>query len=103
MNGLVTGVTPLLGRSYSAALVEKSVFSDGDHLTLSVTKPLRVFAGSFGIATTTVDSQGYGHTGVTRLAISPSGDETDVAVGYAKYWGDANITDRCSIAPMRTV
>ena len=54
-------------------------------------KPLRVFDGFLNLATTTVDSEGYAHTGTTRVAIHPEGDETDFTVGeqifrFRDFW-----------------
>lgn len=90
-DGLIAGTAPLLARSYGVALLlQKNLFGDGDHASLSVTKPLRVFDGGIDLVTTTVDDAGYPHMGLTRVGLHPDGDETDFAVGYMKFWDSAN-------------
>lgn len=90
--GLIADTTPLLARSYGMALVQQNLFGANDHASFSVTKPLRVFDGSIDLVTTRVDGEGYAHTGLTRTGLHPSGDETDFAAGYAKFWGSTNVS-----------
>ena len=91
-DGLVAGTSPLLARSYGVAMVSQNVMSKGDHFSLSLTKPLRVFDGSINMATMTVDEQGYPVAGITKVALHPDGNETDLAAGYARFWGDMNLS-----------
>ena len=90
--GLIADTTPLLARSYGMALVQQNLFGANDHASFSVTKPLRVFDGSIDLVTTSVDGEGYAHTGLTRTGLHPSGNETDFATGYAKFWGNTNVS-----------
>jgi len=81
--GLIGQVTPVTARAFGAAFLQADAFRPGDHLSVSVRKPLRVMGGSAQLAVTTVDSEGYATTSLVRVGLKPSGDETDVALAYA--------------------
>jgi hypothetical protein len=91
-DGLIAGTSALLARSYGMALVSQNLINSGDHFSLSLTKPLRVFDGSINVTTTTVDEQGYPVAGITKVSMRPDGSETDLAAGYARFWGDMNFS-----------
>jgi hypothetical protein len=80
--GLVTGVSTLLTRSYGVALVQHDSLTEGDALSFSLRKPLRVVSGSASLAMTSVDAQGFATTGTTRVGLTPTGSQTDLIAGY---------------------
>jgi hypothetical protein len=80
--GIISGVTPLYARSFGGALVQHDAFDQGDRLSVSIKSPLRVYAGSASIATTSVDGNGVATTANQKVGLGPSGAETDFAVGY---------------------
>jgi hypothetical protein len=82
-DGLIASVSPLTARAYGVSFVQANAFRDGDRLTLSVKKPLRVVSGSVQMAVTSVDDQGYPTTSLMRANLKPNGNETDMGVGYA--------------------
>ncbi len=82
-SGLVSGVSSVTARAYGVSLVQASAWRDGDLLSLSVRKPLRVVAGEAALATTSVDALGYPTTTVTPISLKPNGDETDLSLAYA--------------------
>jgi hypothetical protein len=82
-SGLVGAVTPVVARAYGVSFVQTDAFQPGDHLTVSVSKPLRVVGGSAELAVTTVDSQGFPTTSLVKVGLKPGGDETDGALAYA--------------------
>jgi subtilisin family serine protease len=81
--GLIGAVSALTARAYGAALLQDDVLRPGDHLSLSVRKPLRVMSGSAQIAVTGVDQDGYPVVSSNRVSLKPDGDETDFAMAYA--------------------
>ena len=81
--GLVSGVSAVTARAYGVSLVQAGAWRDGDLLSLSVRKPLRVVAGQAGLAVTSVDALGYPTTVVAPVSLKPNGDETDLSVAYA--------------------
>lgn len=81
--GLIASVSPMTARAYGVSFVQTDAFRDGDRLTLSARKPLRVVSGSLQLAVTNVDEQGFPTTSLVRANLKPNGDETDVGVGYA--------------------
>ncbi len=81
--GLVSGVSTVSARAYGVSLVQASAWREGDLLSLSLRKPLRVAAGQAGLATTSVDALGYPTTVVTPVSLKPNGNETDLSLAYA--------------------
>ena len=81
--GLVSGVTAVTARAYGVSLVQAGAWREGDLVSLSVRKPLKVVAGSAALTTTSVDDQGFATTSVTPISLKPSGDETDLSLAYA--------------------
>jgi subtilisin family serine protease len=82
-SGLVSGVSAVTARAYGVSLVQASAWREGDLLSLSLRKPLRVTAGMASLATTSVDADGYPTTAVTPVSLKPNGDETDLSLAYA--------------------
>ena len=82
-SGLVSGVSAVTARAYGVSLVQASAWREGDLLTASVRKPLRVIAGQAALATTSVDALGYPTTTATPITLKPNGDETDFSIAYA--------------------
>jgi subtilisin family serine protease len=82
-DGLIASVSPMTARAYGVSFVQADAFRDGDRLTLSIRKPLRVVSGSVQLAVTNVDDQGYPTTSLVRANLKPNGSETDIGVGYA--------------------
>lgn len=81
--GLVGGVSAMTARAYGAAFLQDDVFRPGDHLSLSVRKPLRVTSGTAEIAVAGVDQDGYPVVSASRVSLKPDGNETDFAMAYA--------------------
>jgi hypothetical protein len=91
--GVIASVSPMTARAYGVSFIQSDTFQDGDHLTLSVRKPLKVISGSAELAVTNVDSQGEPTTTLVRTSLRPSGDETDLSLGYgAQLKGGLNLT-----------
>ncbi|MEE3623060.1 hypothetical protein UCD39_03555 [Nitrospirillum sp. BR 11752] len=91
---MVSGIGPLLSRSYGLALAQRDAIAAGDSLTALWRRPLRVVAGSATLLMTSVDDQGYATTVPTRVSLRPDGAETDMALTYAApvatgRWGQA--------------
>ncbi len=83
LGGLVRSVSPLMERSMSASLVTRDAFADGDGMSLSIAKPLRVMSGSMGVETATVDATtGLPAMIIKNVGAAPLGDETDLSVAY---------------------
>lgn len=82
-HGVVSGIGPLLARSYGLALVQRDAVAEGDSLTAVWRRPLRVVAGTATLLMTGVDEQGYATTAPTRVSLRPDGAETDMALSYA--------------------
>ncbi|TWB42662.1 S8 family serine peptidase [Nitrospirillum pindoramense] len=94
VQGVVSGIGPLLSRSYGLALAQRDAIAAGDSLTALWRRPLRVVAGSATLLMTSVDDQGYATTVPTRVSLRPDGAETDMALTYAApvatgRWGQA--------------
>jgi hypothetical protein len=87
-SGLVSGISPMTARAYGVSFVQADAFKKGDHLSVSLRKPLRVIGGSAELAVTTVDAEGYPTTSLVKLGLKPSGDETDAALDYAVKLAD---------------
>ncbi|MFI4936352.1 MAG: hypothetical protein ACHP7N_17215, partial [Caulobacterales bacterium] len=81
-SGLVRDVSPLKARAFGLSFIQGDAFATGDSLTLSLRKPLRIVAGDAQMAVTTVDAQGYPVTSLQTVSLKPSGDETDLGLGY---------------------
>ncbi|WP_040842418.1 hypothetical protein, partial [Nitrospirillum viridazoti] len=79
----VSGIGPLLARSYGLALAQRDAVTEGDSLTAVWRRPLRVVAGTATLLMTGVDEQGYATTAPTRVSLRPDGAETDMALSYA--------------------
>jgi hypothetical protein len=88
-NSLFRDVSPLKARAYGVSLVQRDAFRDGDRLTLTVRKPLRVTSGQATLALTDVDEDGYPVTRFTTVDLAPSGDETNVSLAYATTFGSS--------------
>lgn len=98
-NGLITGVTPTLSRSYGMALVQKNAFTDNDSLTLSAKKPMKVVSGSASLLTTGVDANGLAVSSQQKLGLAPSGSETDIGFAYSRPLAEGiNMTAAASFA-----
>ncbi|MEC4589426.1 S8 family serine peptidase [Nitrospirillum amazonense] len=82
-HGVVSGIGPLLARSYGLALAQRDAVTEGDSLTAVWRRPLRVVAGAATLLMTSVDDQGYATTTPTRVSLRPDGAETDMALSYA--------------------
>ena len=80
--GIISGVTPLYASSFGAALVQDDALRSGDHLSLSLRAPLRVFSGSATLAASSVDANGIASVASQRVSLIPTGGEMDFAVGY---------------------
>ncbi len=91
-SGIITSVAPLYARTFGAALVQDDAILKGDHASFSLRSPLRVYSGSATLATNSVDSNGNIATGSQRVSLTPSGNEFDLAVGYA-----APITEKLTV------
>ncbi|MDG3443186.1 S8 family serine peptidase [Nitrospirillum amazonense] len=93
-HGVVSGIGPLLARSYGLALAQRDTVTEGDSLTAVWRRPLRVVAGTATLLMTSVDDQGYATTTPMRVSLRPDGAETDMALSYAApvatgRWGQA--------------
>ncbi|MEA1674051.1 S8 family serine peptidase [Nitrospirillum sp. BR 11163] len=93
-HGVVSGIGPLLARSYGLALAQRDAVTEGDSLTAVWRRPLRVVAGTATLLMTSVDDQGYATTTPTRVSLRPDGAETDMALSCAApvatgRWGQA--------------
>lgn len=81
-NGLVSSVSSMVSRSYGAALTHRGLFGSDDHISLSARRPLRVASGSADLVTASVDEHGYPVIGATRVNMAPTGNQTDISLGY---------------------
>ncbi len=87
--GLIRDVSAITARAYGVSFVQTGALRDGDQLTVSVRKPLRVTSGVANLAVTTVDSQGYATTAFTPVGLTPDGNETDLDLAYGARFGRA--------------
>ncbi len=85
--GLIKSVSGLTARAWGVSLVRSNAWREGDGVSLSFRKPLRVISGQAQIAVTSVDAQGYPTTGLTTVGLRPDGDESDLFLGYATPLG----------------
>jgi hypothetical protein len=85
--GLISNVSPLRARAFGVSFLQGDAFRAGDSLSISVRKPLRVTSGQAQLAVSTVDGDGEPVTTLTPISLKPSGDETDVTLGYAAPLG----------------
>ncbi|MER2520328.1 MAG: S8 family peptidase [Bdellovibrionales bacterium] len=92
-SGLVSGVSPMVARSYGVALTQRDLFGANDHVSLSARRPLRVVSGTADLVTASVDAQGYPVFGTTRVNLAPTGNQTDVSLGYG-----LPLTDRIDLS-----
>ncbi len=82
--GLTGERTRLTARGFGLALRRADLWAAGDQLSLSARKPLPVLAWTEQMALSDVDCDGY-PTAIQRpLAGARLGDETDIALGYAR-------------------
>ncbi|MGA0602150.1 S8 family peptidase [Caulobacter sp. KR2-114] len=81
-DGLIRDVSNITARAWGVSFVQVDALRAGDSLTVSIRKPLRVSSGTADLAVTTVDDQGYAHTGFTRVGLTPDGNETDLDLAY---------------------
>ena len=80
--GLLSNLSDVDSRSYGATLSQRSLFDDGDRVTASFKKPLKVISGSVGVQTVSVDSDGWAHTSLSHASLRPNGSESDISLGY---------------------
>lgn len=83
MPGLIHNVSALMERSMSATLATRDAIVDGDGLSLSLAKPLRVFSGSMGIETAGVNPDGTPFMAIKAISAAPTGSETDLSLAYS--------------------
>lgn len=83
-SGLITGVSATTARSFGLSLVQRDALTEGDSLSVTLKKPLRVTSGSANLTTTSVDDQGFATTAATRVSLKPSGSQTDLVLGYSR-------------------
>jgi len=81
--GLVQNVSALMERSMSATLATRDAIVEGDGLSLSLAKPLRVVSGSMGIETAGVNPDGTPFLAIKTVAAAPAGNETDLSLAYS--------------------
>ncbi|MFI4976968.1 MAG: S8 family serine peptidase, partial [Caulobacterales bacterium] len=82
-SGLVRDVSPLQARAFGLSFIQGDALMSGDSLSISVRKPLRVVSGDARIAVTSVDAEGNPVMSFTPVSLAPSGNETDLTLGYA--------------------
>jgi hypothetical protein len=82
-SGLVASISPVVERAYGVSFTQADAFRDGDRLTLSIVKPLKIISGSAQVLITMVDDQGRPITNLVSAGLNPDGDETDFGVGYS--------------------
>jgi hypothetical protein len=72
--------------AWSVGLAHTDLFRNGDQLGLSVAMPLRTQTGSMRVTTATAQSQEDGSLSYATqtLALSPSGQEKDIELAYAR-------------------
>lgn len=81
--GLIGSLSAMTARAYGVAFLQDDALRPGDHLSLSVRKPLRVTSGTAEIVVTGVDENGYPVVSSNRVSLKPDGNETDFAMAYA--------------------
>lgn len=80
--GLIRDVSDITARAWGVSFVQADALRAGDSVTVSIRKPLRVASGTADLAITTVDDEGYAHTGFTAVGLTPDGNETDLDLAY---------------------
>jgi subtilisin family serine protease len=81
-SGLIASTSTMTARAFGVSFVQSDALREGDHITLSIRKPLKVISGTAELAVTNVDDQGYPTTSLVKTSLRPDGDETDVSLGY---------------------
>lgn len=85
--GLIARVGSLKAAAFGASYARTDLFARGDSLSITVRQPLQLVSGAADLAVTTVDEEGYNHTGLARTDLAGGVRQVDFGLGYARMFG----------------